>query len=70
MWRMPSLLKLGEGLGTSSTPQVVRGGQPNMSNDSPTRETMSLEDATGSNMWEIAAIVEVLERTGGVLDYG
>jgi len=29
-----------------------------MSNDHPTRETMSLEEATVSNMWEIAAIVE------------
>lgn len=30
----------------------------------PKRETMSLEEATISNMWEIAAIVEVLERKG------
>jgi hypothetical protein len=28
------------------------------------RDTMSLEKATISNMWEIAAIVEVLERKG------
>jgi hypothetical protein len=35
-----------------------------MSNDRPTRETMSLEEATVSNMWEIAAIVEVLEQKG------
>jgi hypothetical protein len=28
------------------------------------RETMSLEEATISNMWEIAAIVELLERKG------
>ncbi len=35
-----------------------------MSNDRPTRETMSLEEATVSNMWEIAAMVEVLERRG------
>ena len=35
-----------------------------MSNDRPKRETMSLEEATVSNMWEIAAIVEVLERKG------
>jgi len=28
------------------------------------RETMSIEEATVSNMWEIAAIVEVLERKG------
>jgi hypothetical protein len=32
--------------------------------DRPRRETMSLEEATISNMWEIAAIVEVLERKG------
>ena len=31
-------------------------------NDRPKRETMSVEEATVSNMWEIAAIVEVLER--------
>ena len=35
-----------------------------MSNDRPKRETMSIEEATVSNMWEIAAIVEVLERKG------
>jgi len=35
-----------------------------MSNDRPTRETMSLEEATVSNMWQSAAIVEVLERKG------
>jgi hypothetical protein len=35
-----------------------------MSNELPTRESMSLEDATVSNMWDIAAIVEVLERKG------
>ena len=33
-----------------------------MSDDRPTRERMSLEEATVSNMWEMAAIVEVLER--------
>jgi hypothetical protein len=33
-----------------------------MSNEHPTRESMSLEEAAVSNMWEIAAIVEVLER--------
>ena len=33
-----------------------------MSDDRPKRETMSVEEATVSNMWEIAAIVEVLER--------
>lgn len=35
-----------------------------MSNNRPTRDTMSLEEATVSNMWEIAAMVEVLERKG------
>jgi len=35
-----------------------------MSNYRPARETMSIEGATVSNMWEIAAIVEVLERKG------
>jgi hypothetical protein len=35
-----------------------------MSDDSPKRETMSLGEATISNMWEIAAIVEMLERKG------
>lgn len=35
-----------------------------MSSDHPKRETMSLEEATISNMWEIAALVEVLERKG------
>jgi hypothetical protein len=31
-----------------------------MSHDRPKRETMSIEEATISNMWEIAALVEVL----------
>ena len=35
-----------------------------MSKDRPKRETMSIEEATVSNMWEITAIVEVLERKG------
>jgi hypothetical protein len=35
-----------------------------MSNDHPKRDSMSIEEATISNMWEIAAIVEVLERKG------
>ncbi|UVT18127.1 MAG: hypothetical protein H8K03_22810 (plasmid) [Nitrospira sp.] len=30
----------------------------------PKRESMSIEEATISNMWEIAAIVELLERKG------
>lgn len=32
--------------------------------DRPKRDTMSLEEATLSNMWEIAAIVKVLEQKG------
>ena len=35
-----------------------------MSHDRPKRETMSMEEATISNMWEIAAIVELLEQKG------
>jgi len=35
-----------------------------MSNDRPTCETVSNEEATVSNLWEIAVIVEVLERNG------
>ena len=35
-----------------------------MSGDQPKSESMSLEEATISNMWEIAALVEVLERKG------
>ena len=41
-----------------------------MSDQRPKRETMTLEETTASNMWEMAATVEVLERKGGVLDYG
>ena len=35
-----------------------------MSNDRPKRESMFLEELAISNMWEIAAIVELLERKG------
>jgi len=35
-----------------------------MSNEHPKRDSMSLEEATISNMWEIAAIVELLEQKG------
>jgi hypothetical protein len=35
-----------------------------MSDQRPKRDSMSLEEATVSNMWKIAAIVEVLERKG------
>ena len=33
-----------------------------MSDDHPTRDSMSTEEATISNMYEMAALVEVLER--------
>ena len=35
-----------------------------MSDQRPKRDCMSIEEATISNMWEVAAIVEVLERKG------
>lgn len=35
-----------------------------MSTDRPKREIMSIEEAIVSNMWEIAAMVEVWERKG------
>lgn len=35
-----------------------------MSAEHPKRDAMTLEEATVSNMWEIAALVEVLERKG------
>lgn len=35
-----------------------------MSADRPKRESMSLEELAISNMWEIAALVELLERKG------
>lgn len=35
-----------------------------VSADHPKRQTMSIEEATISNMWEIAAIVAVLKRKG------
>ena len=35
-----------------------------MNNQRPTRDSMSIEEAAISNMWDIAAIVEVLERKG------
>lgn len=35
-----------------------------MGTDYPRRETMSIEEATVSKMWETAAIVELLERKG------
>ena len=39
-----------------------------MSDQRPKREAMSIEEATISNMWEMAAIVEVLERLGGIIE--
>ncbi len=41
-----------------------------MSNDHPKRETMSIEEATVSNMWEIAAVVDALDRYGGIIEMG
>ena len=35
-----------------------------MSDQRPKCESMSIEEATISNMWEIAAIVELLEQKG------
>jgi hypothetical protein len=35
-----------------------------MSDNRPKRESISIEEARVSNMWETAAIVEVLERKG------
>jgi hypothetical protein len=35
-----------------------------MADDRPTRDSMSIEEATVSNMWEIATIVELLEQKG------
>ena len=39
-----------------------------MSDDRPTRDSMSIEEATISNMWKIAATVEVLERLGRIIE--
>jgi len=33
-----------------------------MSSDRPTRETMSIEDATVATLWEISEIVVAIER--------
>lgn len=41
-----------------------------MADDRPKRESMSIEEATASNFWEIAAILEVLERLGGTIETG
>ena len=36
-------------------------------NSWPKRESMPIEEATTSNMWEDAAIVEILDRMGLLL---
>jgi hypothetical protein len=41
-----------------------------MSEHRPTRSTMSIEKATVSTMWEIAAIVKVLEPLGRIIEMG
>jgi hypothetical protein len=41
-----------------------------MSTDRPKRNSMSIEEATASNFWEIAAILEVLERLGWIIEMG
>jgi hypothetical protein len=38
-----------------------------MNDQRPKRDTMSLEEATISNMWEVAPLVEVLDRKGLLL---
>ena len=35
-----------------------------MSTDRPTRDSMSIEEATIPNRWEIVALVEVLDQKG------
>jgi hypothetical protein len=41
-----------------------------MSGPRPKRDSMSLKEATISNMWEISVIVEVLERFGRITEIG
>ena len=41
-----------------------------MSDDRPKRDNMSLEEATVSNMWEIAAIMKMLEPLGRTIEMG
>ena len=36
-----------------------------MSNDRPARDSMSIKEGTISNLWEMAAVVEVLRRNSG-----
>ena len=41
-----------------------------MSDPLPTRDSMSLEEATISNIWKIAATVDVLERKLRIIEMG
>lgn len=41
-----------------------------MSGQRPKREIMSIEEATVSNMWAIAAIREILEPLGRIIEMG
>ena len=43
---------------------ILSGNTIPLADHRPKRDAMSIEEATISNMWEIAAIVEVLERKG------
>jgi hypothetical protein len=43
---------------------MVSGWMNAMSDQHPKRDSTSIEEATISNMWEIAAIVELLEQKG------
>ncbi|MGH7180959.1 MAG: hypothetical protein ACREJN_03160, partial [Nitrospiraceae bacterium] len=36
-----------------------------VSNDQPKRESLSIEEATSSNMWEMGVLVDVFERSRG-----
>ncbi len=41
-----------------------------MNDDRPKRDSISIEEATIFDMWEIAAFVGVLERLGGIIEMG
>ena len=41
-----------------------------MSDQRPKRDTMSIQEAIVSNIWEIVAIVEVFERLGRIIEMG
>jgi hypothetical protein len=43
---------------------ILSGNTIPLGDHRPKRDAMSIEEATVSNMWEIAAIAEVLERKG------